>query len=88
MYVNTKNKVLGLHDNTDTNEQRQAVGRRGQKQKEKCGTVEGRLSPAPASTKRNGRSPGKRAGSNGEQKYGQGENTGRSGYEIGSYRKE
>lgn len=80
MYVNTKNKVLGLHENTDTNEQRQAVGRRGQKQKEKCRTVEGRLSPAPASTKRNG----KRAGSNGEQKYGQGENTGRSGYETGS----
>lgn len=59
MYVNTKNKVLGLHENTDTNEQRQAVGRRGQKQKEKCGTVEGRLSPAPASTKGHRRSTGK-----------------------------
>lgn len=59
VYVNSKNKVLGLHENRDTNDQRQAEGRWGQKQKEKCGTVEGRLSPPPASTKGNRRSTGK-----------------------------
>lgn len=59
VYVNSKNKVLGLHEIRDTNDQRQAEGRRGQKQKEKCGTVEGRPSPPPASTKGSRRSIGK-----------------------------